>query len=37
MSDADRQLKRRNVTLALVHALLAAAILGAFVYAQMHR
>jgi hypothetical protein len=37
MADLSRETRRRNVILALVHALLAAAILAAFVYAQMHR
>lgn len=37
MADANRDLKRRNITLALVHVLLAAVILGGFIYAQMHR
>jgi hypothetical protein len=37
MGEPSREQKRRNVTLALVHVLLAAAILAGFVYAQMHR
>ena len=37
MAEANREQKRRNVKLALVHVLLAIGILGAFIYAQMHR
>lgn len=36
-NEMGRDLKRRNLVLAMVHAALAAVILAAFVYAQMHR
>lgn len=37
VDEADRKRAKRNVTLAIVHVLLALVVLAGFVYAQMHR
>jgi hypothetical protein len=37
VDEADRKRAKRNVTLAIVHVVLAIVVLAGFVYAQMHR